>query len=62
MFDAFNHPQAGPLVGRVAARLTGVDPRYMVWMDSADQAARAARLSIEELAREALEAKLVLHG
>jgi hypothetical protein len=57
MFDAFNHPQAGPLVGRAAARLLGLDPRYMAWMDSDHQAARAARMSYEELAREALEAK-----
>jgi hypothetical protein len=57
MFDAYNHPKAGPLVGRVTARVMGIDPRYMVKMDGEHEVARAARMSYEELANEALEAK-----
>jgi hypothetical protein len=57
MFDAFNHPKAGPLVGTLASRLVGLDPRYMVQMDSEAEVARAARMSFEELCRDALDAK-----
>jgi rubrerythrin len=57
MFDAFNHPKAGPLVGRVASRVVGLDPRYMAQLDSEAEVARAAGMSYEELCRDALEAK-----
>jgi len=57
MFDAFNHPKAGPLVGHVASRLVGLDPRYMARMDSEEEVTRAAAMSYEELCRDALEAK-----
>jgi hypothetical protein len=58
-FDAFNHPKAGPLVGRLAARLVGLDPRYMARMDSEEELERTGRMSYEELCRDALDAKTV---
>lgn len=57
MYDAFNHPKAGPLVGRVATRLVGVDPRYMARLNSDDELARASTRSFDELAQDALRAK-----
>ncbi len=57
MYDAFNHPKAGPLVGRVASRLVGLDPRYMARMNSDDELAQAAARSFDELAQDALRAK-----
>lgn len=57
MFDAFNHPKASPLVGSLASRIVGLDPRYMERMNSDDDLARASRMTFEELCRDALEAK-----
>jgi hypothetical protein len=57
MFEAFNHPKAGPLVGRVVSRLVGLDPRYMTRMNSEEEIARAARMSFDDLCNDALEAK-----
>jgi len=57
MYDAFNHPVAGPLVGRVASRLMGIDPRYMARLDTDDELARCATRSYDDLCRDALEAK-----
>lgn len=57
MFDTFNHPKAGPLLGAVASRLVGLHPRYMERMDSEEDIARTAGMSYEELCRDALEAK-----
>ena len=56
-YDAFNHPKTGPLVGRVAARLVGVERRYMTRMNSDEQLSRAAARSFDELAQDALLAK-----
>ncbi|MEI8255032.1 MAG: ferritin-like domain-containing protein [Deltaproteobacteria bacterium] len=54
---AFNHPIAGPVVGRVAARIAGIEPRFMarLYTDAEANAARTA--SFDQLAEEALNAK-----
>ncbi len=57
MYDAFNHPKAGPLVTAGAARLVGLDPRFMKRMNSDDELLRAAEKSFDELADDALQAK-----
>jgi hypothetical protein len=57
MYDAFNHPKAGPWVAWVTSRLVGVDPRYMVWLDNDAALARAATITYDELCRDALAAK-----
>jgi hypothetical protein len=57
LYAAFNHEKAGPLVGRIVARLAGLDPRYMARLDSDEAIARASRMTYEELCQEALEAK-----
>jgi hypothetical protein len=57
MYDAFNHPQAGPWVGRVASRLVGLDPRYMARLDDDAALTRAAAMSYDDLCQEALAAK-----
>lgn len=57
MYDAFNHPRVGPWVGRVSARLVGLDPRYMARLNDDAALARAATLSYDELCRDALAAK-----
>jgi hypothetical protein len=57
MYDAFNHPKAGPWVAWATSRLVGIDPRFMVWLDDDDAFARAATMTYDELCREALAAK-----
>jgi hypothetical protein len=57
LYEAFNHPKAGPLVGRAAARIAGIDHRYMARLDTEEEEKRASRMSYDELCREALEAK-----
>lgn len=56
--DVYNHPQAGPLLGTVVARLAGVEPRFMERLNSEDEIARAAGMTMDALAEEALAAKL----
>jgi hypothetical protein len=55
--DVYNHPIGRRLLGRVAARLAGVDPRFMEHIASEDEMARAGRMSFDALADEALAAK-----
>ncbi len=57
MYDAFNHPKAGPWMGRVASRLVGIDPRYMARLDDDAALARAATMTYDELCQDALAAK-----
>jgi hypothetical protein len=57
LYDAFNHPKAGPWVGRAAARVTGIDPRYMARLNSDQDIERAAGRSYDELCQDALDAK-----
>jgi hypothetical protein len=54
---AYNHPVGRVLVGRVAMRLAGMEPRFMEDIASTQELARAERLSFDELADEALAAK-----
>lgn len=55
--DVYNHPIGRRLVGGVAARLAGVDPRFMEHIASRDEMARAGGMSFDALAEEALAAK-----
>jgi len=54
---AYNHPVGRVLVGRVAARLAGMEPRFMENIASEQELARAGRMSFDQLADEALAAK-----
>lgn len=51
------HPVLGPVLGGVAARLAGVPKELMKDMFTPEEAARAARMSFDDLAAEALAAK-----
>jgi len=53
----FNHPIAGRVLGGAALRLAGVDPRVMVELYTEAEKRRAAKMSFEELAQDALAAK-----
>lgn len=57
MYNGFNHPKAGRFLGLAAARMVGIDPRYMVRMNSDAELARAAAGTYDDLARDALDAK-----
>ena len=57
LHDTFNHPVAGPLVGRLAARLSGVDPQFMHRFYTDAEAAAARDASFDQLAEDALQAK-----
>lgn len=56
--DVHNHPIAGKVVGRLAARLSGVEPRFMRQLYTATEWQRAAGMSFDALAEDALQAKL----
>lgn len=53
----YNHPVGRVLLGRVAARLAGMEPRFMENIASEQELAQAARMSFDELAEEALAVK-----
>lgn len=53
-----NHPVVGKALGRVAARVAGVDRRVIARLYSDEEAARAERASFDEMAAETLAAKL----
>jgi len=57
--NVYNHPIGRRLLGRVTARLAGVDPRFMEKLASDDEMKRAGRMSFDALAEEALAAKEV---
>ncbi|MEO7327896.1 MAG: hypothetical protein ABI193_04920 [Minicystis sp.] len=57
MQDAYNDPFWGPLVGGVASRALGVEPRFMRLMNSEEEMRAAARKSYDELAAEVLSVK-----
>jgi hypothetical protein len=53
-----NHPIAGPWLGRLARRLTGSFPDHLYQdLFTKDELAQANRMSMEELAQEAVQAK-----
>ncbi len=53
------HPLLGPLFGQAAVRIAGVPQHLMGDLFTEDEAARAMRMSYDELAEEAIGAKLV---
>lgn len=55
--DVALHPVLGPIFGGFASRLAGVPPELMKNMYTEAEAERAARMSFDELAEEALGAK-----
>jgi hypothetical protein len=59
MKEIYNHPVAGPILGGVASRLMGVEKEFMERLATDADMARAARMSFDELAQEALAAKTV---
>lgn len=57
MQDAYNDPLWGPLVGGLASRALGLEPRFMKLMNSDEEMRAAARKSYAELADEVLAVK-----
>ncbi len=57
--EVATHPVLGPLFGRVAERVGGVPIELMRDMYTADEAARVERMSFDEMADEALNAKVL---
>jgi hypothetical protein len=55
--DTFEHPIAGKIFARPITRIMGVDPKYIRTLYAPEEAARARRMSFEELAEDALQAK-----
>jgi hypothetical protein len=53
----FNDPRIGPVAGPLIARMIGLDPRVIRTLYTDEEKRRADRMSIEELAQEALESK-----
>jgi hypothetical protein len=53
----YNHPITGPVFGRFAVRILGLDPEVMVTLYSDEEARRARDMSYDDLAAEALAAK-----
>lgn len=53
----FNDPLVGPIAGPLIARMIGLDPRVIRTLYSEEEKRRADRMSIDELAREAIDAK-----
>lgn len=58
MMDLYNHPYAGRRAKEVISRVVGAEPEFMERLATEEEMARAAKMSFEELATEALEAKL----
>jgi len=57
MQNVFEHPLAGPLFGRAAARLAGVEPQFVERLNSDTELARARDMTYDQLADEALALK-----
>ncbi len=55
--DLFNDPIVGGIAGPLLARMIGLDPRVIRTLYTEDEKRRADRMSIDELAREAVESK-----
>jgi hypothetical protein len=58
MQNAYNHPVIGKLLGRVLLRALGADERSARILFTQEELARTQRMSFDELAEEALAAKL----
>jgi hypothetical protein len=57
MMDLYNHPRAGRRAKAAIARLVGSEPELMERLVTEDDLARAAKMSFDELAEDALGAK-----
>jgi hypothetical protein len=55
--DGIDHPIAGRFVGDFFSRVAGVEKDFMKTLFDQEELARARRMSYEEMAREALDAK-----
>jgi hypothetical protein len=55
--NLYNHPIAGKLFGRVLLRALGAEDRAARFLFTPDELARAQRMSFDEMADEALQAK-----
>ena len=58
MMELYNSPRSGKLAKAAIARIVGAEPELMQRLATEEELARASRMSFEELAKEALEAKL----
>jgi hypothetical protein len=59
MQGTFEHPLLGPLLGRAVLRVLGVEGRVLVTLTSEEERKRARAQTFDEMARDALAAKLV---
>lgn len=57
LMDLYNHPLAGPRAKEALSRLAGTEPELMERLATEEELARAAKMSFDDLARDALEAK-----
>jgi hypothetical protein len=57
MMDLYNHPRTGKRAKQVIARVLGTEPEFMERLVTEDDLARAAQMSFDDLAEEALDAK-----
>ncbi len=55
--DLINHPITGRLLGRPLLRIAGIDPRVVVQLYNEAEARQAQRMTMSELAEEALQVK-----
>lgn len=57
MMDVYNHPRTGKRMKGLIASIVGTEPELIERLASEDELSRAAKMSFEDLAAEALEAK-----
>jgi hypothetical protein len=57
MMELHNSPRTGKRVKQAISRIVGTEPEFMERLVTEEELARAARMSFEELANDALEAK-----
>lgn len=57
MMDAYNHPRAGKRTKGLIASIVGTEPELIERLATEEELSRAAKMSFEDLAAEALEAK-----
>jgi hypothetical protein len=57
MMDLYHHPRSGPRAKALIARVVGAEPEFMERLATEEELARAAKMSFDELAEEALAVK-----
>lgn len=57
MMNLYHHPRSGPRAKAVIARIVGSEPEFMEKLATEDELARAAKMTFDELAAEALAVK-----